>query len=131
MVVGLGIDITSVARIERALQRYGERFWERILTPGERQDLADRTADRASALAGRFAAKEALSKALGAPRDVWWQDVEVRRGQRGAPELRLTGPGAERAAQLGVARAHVSISHDAGVAAAVVVLESAEQEPKP
>ena len=86
-------------------------------------ELAARHADRAAALAGRFAAKEAFSKALGSPRDVWWQDVEVRRSPSGAPELVAHGPALPYLMDLGVTRSLVSISHDAGVAAAVVVLE--------
>ena len=83
MILGLGIDVASIERMERALARHGERMWERILTTEERRELEGRSADRAAALAGRFAAKEALSKALGAPRDVWFHDVEVRRGALG------------------------------------------------
>ncbi|MCK6531483.1 MAG: holo-ACP synthase [Polyangiaceae bacterium] len=124
MIVGLGIDVCSVARIESALERFGEKFWARVLTPRERVDLAARHADRAAALAGRFAAKEAFSKALGAPKDVWWQDVEVRRAPNGAPELVAHGPALPYLLALGVTRSLVSISHDAGVAAAVVVLEA-------
>jgi holo-[acyl-carrier protein] synthase len=123
MIVGLGIDVCSVARIESALGRFGEKFWARVLTPRERVELAARHADRAAALAGRFAAKEAFSKALGSPRDVWWQDVEVRRSPSGAPELVAHGPALPYLMDLGVTRSLVSISHDAGVAAAVVVLE--------
>ena len=122
MVVGLGIDIASVERMARALDRFGERIWERVLTPAEQYELKNRSG-RAEVLAGRFAAKEALSKALGAPRDVWFQDVEVRRGPLGAPRLHLLGRAAERAAERGVDKSWLSISHDAGVAAAVVVLE--------
>jgi len=124
MIVGLGIDVCSVPRIQSALERFGERFWERLLTPRERADLAGRRADRAVALAGRFAAKEAFSKALGAPKDVWFQDVEVRRAPSGAPEVVAHGPALPYLERLGVTRMWVSISHDAGVAAAVVVLEA-------
>jgi holo-[acyl-carrier protein] synthase len=123
MIVGLGIDVANVTRIARALERYGERFAERILTEGERADLAAR-ADRAVAVAGRFAAKEAVSKALGAPRDVGWHHIEVRRGPLGAPELKLHGPGRVVADRLGATRFHLSITHDAGVAAAVAILEA-------
>lgn len=123
MIVGLGIDVCSVPRIASALERFGEKFWERVLTPRERLDLAERRADRAAALAGRFAAKEAFSKAIGAPKDVWWQDVEVRKSESGAPELVAHGPALPHMARLGVKRAWVSISHDGGAAAAVVVLE--------
>jgi holo-[acyl-carrier protein] synthase len=123
VIVGLGIDVASVDRIARSLARFGDRIWERVLTPAEQSELACRP-DRAVALAGRFAAKEALSKALGAPRDVWWQSVEVRAGALGAPSLVLSGPAREHADRLGVERTWVSITHDAGVAAAVVVLEA-------
>jgi holo-[acyl-carrier protein] synthase len=124
MVVGLGIDVTSVARVERALERFGDRIWVRLLTPQEQKELAGRKADRATALAGRFAAKEALSKALGGPRDVWWQDVEIRRGPLGAPSLHLLGPARSHAERMGVVKSLVSITHDAGVAAAIVILEA-------
>lgn len=123
MVVGLGIDVASVERVAQSLDRFGDRFWERILTPAERDELSVRDGDRATALAGRFAAKEAAAKALGAPPDVWWHDVAVRRGPRGEPILELSGAAAEHAARLGVGKCHVSITHDAGVAAAVVLLE--------
>lgn len=124
MVVGLGIDVASVERMQRSLTRFGDRLWERILTPNEREDLKERGAGRALALAGRFAAKEAFSKAIGAPRDVWWHDVEVRRGASGAPQLFWSGPAIPHMERLEVARALVSITHDAGVAAAVVILDS-------
>jgi len=123
MIVGIGIDVASITRFDRALERYGDRFWERILTPRERVDLAPRLGDRGAALAGRFAAKEAASKALGAPRDVGWHDLEVRRGERGAPTIHLLGSATAHAERRGVRRCHLSITHDAGVAAALVVLE--------
>ncbi len=126
MVVGIGIDVASIERIARALERFGERFWDRLLTLNERRDLAERVADRATALAGRFAAKEAAFKALGGPRDVWWHDLEVRRGPVGAPQLVLSGRAETHAARLGATRSHISITHDAGVACSVVVLEQAE-----
>jgi holo-[acyl-carrier protein] synthase len=122
MVVGLGIDVASVERVRRALERFGERFWQRILTEREQRELASRP-DRATALAGRFAAKEAAAKALGGPKDVWWHDVEVRSGSAGAPQLSFGRTAQSHADRLGARRAFVSITHDAGVAAAVVVLE--------
>jgi holo-[acyl-carrier protein] synthase len=127
MVVGLGIDVASVERIRHSLERFGDRLWTRVLTEREQSDLAART-DRAQALAGRFAAKEAAMKALGAPPDVTFRDLEVRRGTNRAPELHLLGTASEYGRRLGVARSLVSITHDAGVAAAVVVLDS---EPLP
>ncbi len=127
MVVGLGIDVASIARIRSCLDRFGDRFWQRILTDAERAELGAQRGDRAVTLAGRFAAKEAFSKALGAPRDVWFHDVEVLRGSGGGPRLAWSGPANARAASLGVTSGHVSITHDAGVAAAVVVLERGEK----
>ena len=123
MIVGLGIDVTSLERQRSALERFGERLWQRILTAGERADLQERP-DRALALAGRFAAKEAAAKALGGQPDVYWHDVEIRANARGGPELSFLGSARVHAERLGVRRAFVSITHDAGVAAAVVVLES-------
>jgi holo-[acyl-carrier protein] synthase len=122
MIVGLGIDVTSIERQRAALERFGERLWQRILTENEQADLAHRS-DRALALAGRFAAKEAAAKALGGQPDVWWQHIEIRANARGAPELAFRGPACAHAERLGVNRIWVSITHDAGVAAAVVVLE--------
>ncbi|HEY6562571.1 MAG TPA: holo-ACP synthase [Polyangiaceae bacterium] len=123
MIVGLGIDVASVERMAQSLERFGERFWERILTPHERADLAKRK-DRAIALAGRFAAKEAASKALGGPKDVWWQDVEVQKDASGAPSLHFYRKALPYLERLGSPRALLSITHDAGVAAAVVILET-------
>ncbi|MCA9629468.1 MAG: holo-ACP synthase [Myxococcales bacterium] len=122
MVVGLGIDVCSVERMRLALERHGDKFWQRILTPAEQRELT-RRGDRAVALAGRFAAKEAASKALGAPKDVWWQSVEILRGNDGSPTLHFSGPALPHLSARGVSRSLISITHDAGVAAAVVVLE--------
>ncbi len=122
MVVGLGIDVASLVRIRAALERHGDRFWQRILTAGEQADLATRP-DRALALAGRFAAKEAAAKALGGQPDVWWHNVEIRPDARGGPQMAFLGAATVHASRLGVRRILVSITHDAGVAAAVVVLE--------
>jgi holo-[acyl-carrier protein] synthase len=122
MIVGLGIDVASIERQRTALERFGDRFWQRILTVNERADLATRP-DRALSLAGRFAAKEAAAKALGGQPDVFWHDVEIRPDARGAPQLTFLGPARVHADRLRVRRILVSITHDAGVAAAVVVLE--------
>ncbi len=123
MIVGLGIDVASIARQRAALERFGDRIWQRILTENERSDLSARP-DRALALAGRLAAKEAAAKALGGQPDVWWHDVEIRPDLRGAPQLTFLGTARAHAERLGVRLVFVSITHDAGVAAAVVVIES-------
>ena len=116
MIVGVGIDVVDVARFEQSLER----------TPG----LVDRLftdAERGlppASLAARFAAKEALAKALGAPDGLEWRDAEVVSDSTGRPALRLAGTVADAAAVAGAARWHLSLSHDAGVAVAMVVAES-------
>ena len=122
MVLGLGIDVCSIERIDGLLTRWGDRFWYRILGEAERAALANRT-DRATALAGRFAAKEALAKAMQGAVGVAWHDLEVRGAPKRQPELILHGPAQALAARVGVSRVLLSITHDAGVAAAVVILE--------
>jgi len=122
VILGLGIDIASIERMSRVLERYGERMWTRILTPPERVAFTRRR-DRAAALAGRWAAKEAAVKAFGGRAGALWQDFEVTRGLLGEPEMRFHRRAAVAAQRLGVVRAHVSITHDAQVAAAVVILE--------
>jgi holo-[acyl-carrier protein] synthase len=122
MIVGVGIDVCAIARMEDSLRRVGDRIWERVLSEPERRSHAHR-ADRATALAGRFAAKEAIVKAMAGAPGVGWHDLEVRGAPRRPPELALHGPALELAQRMGVQRIHLSITHDAGVAAAVVILE--------
>lgn len=115
MIIGVGIDVVDVARFGATLER----------TPGLRSRLftqAEQALPLAS-LAARFAAKEALAKALGAPVGLRWQDAEVHRGDDGRPHLSMHGTVAARADELRASRTHVSLSHDAGIASAVVVLE--------
>jgi holo-[acyl-carrier protein] synthase len=122
MIVGVGIDVCSIARMRSSLERWGDKLWCRILGEAERATLGARS-DRATALAGRFAAKEAALKALGGGRGVTWHELEVLAEPFSPPELRLRGTAARLGAELAVERTLVSISHDAGVAAAVVILE--------
>jgi holo-[acyl-carrier protein] synthase len=121
MIVGIGIDVCSIDRMRRALERHGDRFFARICSPAERADLAGR--DPATALAGRFAAKEAFAKALDGAPGVGWHEAEVRRGESGRPRLELRGNAAAAVERAGADAWHVTITHDAGIAAAVVVLE--------
>lgn len=116
-VVGVGIDVVEVARIERALART-PRLAERLFTDAERAH------GRAESLAGRFAAKEAVAKALGAPGGLRWRDAEVVNDPGGRPRLVLRGGVAAEAEAQGITSWHLSLSHDAGVATAVVVAES-------
>ena len=115
MILGVGIDVVDIARFGATLQRTpGLRT--RLFTPAERERPV-------ASLAARFAAKEALAKSLGAPVGLRWTDATVVRAPSGAPSLEICGTVAERAAELGVARFHVSLSHDAGIASAVVIAE--------
>jgi holo-[acyl-carrier protein] synthase len=121
MIVGMGIDVCSIERMRRALERHGDRFFARICSEAERKDLSGR--DVATALAGRFAVKEAFAKALDGARGVGWHEVEVRREPSGRPALTLHGNAITMVEKFGANRWHVSITHDAGVAVAVVILE--------
>lgn len=121
MIVGLGIDVCSIERMRRALERHGDRFFSRICTEAERKDLSGR--DVATALAGRFAVKEAFAKALDGARGVGWHEVEVRREPSGRPSLALHGNAIAMVQKFGADKWHVTITHDAGVAVAVVILE--------
>lgn len=125
MIVGLGIDVVEVARLASALRRHGDHFVSRVFTEGERA-ACDPRADRVLALAARFAAKEACLKALGTgwAEGLGFRDVEVVREGNQPPRLVLHREAARRAEALGVIRSHVSLTHQPGLAAAVVVLES-------
>ena len=115
-----GVDIIEIHRIKQVLDRYGERFLNRLFTPNE----IDYCRGRASNLAGRFAAKEATMKALGTgARGVSWKDIEVVRADRGAPSVKLYGRAENRAEQLHVVEISVSISHSREYAVAFVVAQ--------
>jgi holo-[acyl-carrier protein] synthase len=125
VVVGIGVDLVDVDRFARAVSRHGDRFLDRVFLDAERRACASR-ADRDAALAARFAAKEAGLKALGTgwSGGLAFRHVEVEGGGGQPPVLRLHGPAAERARRLGVGRTHLSLSHDGGMAVALVILES-------
>lgn len=122
MIVGVGVDIIDVERIQAALThpRTGERFRVRVFT-GEEIAYCGRRRNGAESFAARFAAKEAMMKALG--RAYGWREIEVFRAD-GPPTLRLHGRAQERAAQLGVRHIHLSLSHTATLAIAYVIAES-------
>ncbi|WP_406862570.1 holo-ACP synthase [Streptomyces sp. HUAS MG47] len=121
MIIGVGIDVAEIDRFGASLERTPgllQRLFvqrELYLDSGERRGTAS--------LAVRFAAKEAVAKALGAPAGLHWTDAEVYVEESGQPRLRVRGTVAARAAELGVKNWHVSLSHDAGVASAVVIAE--------
>ena len=116
MIVGIGTDLCVVGRFEAMLRRR-PGVAERLLTPEER-------ALPVQSQAARFAAKEALARALGSPGGMSWLDAEVVSSEAGVPSFVVTGAVAERLAELGVARIHLSVSHDGGFASATVVCEA-------
>ncbi|HEX7497193.1 MAG TPA: holo-ACP synthase [Candidatus Limnocylindrales bacterium] len=112
----LGIDIIRVSRIKASLERFGDRFVARVLTPAE----AAYVRKRPETMAGRWAAKEAVSKVLGlGVRGIGWRDIEVERLPTGQPAIRLHGRAQRRAEQLGMGRVAVSISHESEFAVAI------------
>ena len=126
MVIGIGTDLMEIARIAQSIERYGDRFLERIFTPAEIAYCRRKQKNAAESFAARFAAKEAGAKALGTgiSRGVGWLELEVTREPGGRPLLELHGRAAERAHALGVTRISLSLTHSRDVALAVVVMES-------
>jgi holo-[acyl-carrier protein] synthase len=125
VIAGIGVDLVEQARIARLLERYGDQFARRVLAEDELPGFAA-SPRRTAYVANRFAAKEALSKALGTGMryPVGWHALSVIQDASGRPEMRFHGPLAEYLAERGIARAHVSITHESGLACAVVVLEA-------
>jgi holo-[acyl-carrier protein] synthase len=116
VIIGIGVDVVDIDRFAETLERTPS-LRERLFTP------AERTRGIAS-LAARFAAKEAIAKALGAPTGMGWHDAEIVSNDAGDPSFLIRGTVQARADTLGVGTIHVSMSHDAGIASAFVVLES-------
>jgi holo-[acyl-carrier protein] synthase len=129
MIVGTGIDLVEIPRIQQSVDRYGQRFLDRIFTAAE-QAYCLRKHNAAESLAARFAAKEAASKALGTgiSRGVSWREIEVVREPGGKPGLRFHGRAAEIANRLGIRNAALSLTHSTDIAMASVVLEN-DSEP--
>jgi holo-[acyl-carrier protein] synthase len=116
VILGIGVDLVDIARLDRALHRT-PALVPRLFTEGERGAPA-------GSLAACFAAKEAVAKALGAPAGLRWTDVEVLHDQAGRPSLAVRGTVADTASRLGVRRWHVSLTHDGGISVAFVVAEA-------
>jgi len=113
-----GIDIVEIARLTNAIENHGQSFLDRIFTPGELREVGDKTAS----LAARFAAKEAVAKALGTGiGPVNWKEIEILRGVAGKPELYLPGHAAVIADQLHLEQWSISLSHSHSYAVAVAV----------
>ena len=115
MIVGVGIDVVELVRFEASLART-PALRDKLFTPAE-------ATLPLQSLAARFAAKEALAKALGAPAGLHWHDAEVVSQDSGDPTLELRGTVLARATALGATSTHLSLSHDGGIASAVVILE--------
>ncbi len=126
MILGLGIDIIEVARIKASHEKFGERFLNRILRPGEISYCLSHK-EPSPFLAARFAAKEAVSKAFGTGigAQLSWQDIEVRRKESGEPFIILHDGGLKLLEARGARAVLVSLSHTQTYAAAVAILESA------
>jgi len=128
MIVGLGTDLMEIGRIQAAVERWGERFLQRVFTP-EEIEYSMRRRNPAPHLAARFSAKEAGAKALGTgiARGVSWKDIYVTRERGQAPQINFKGRGAERLNKLGQgARAHLTLTHSRELAQAVVVIETGD-----
>jgi holo-[acyl-carrier protein] synthase len=125
MIVGLGLDISEIDRIEAAIKRHGGPFLERLFTPAE-VAYCESHKGKYERYAARFAAKEAAMKALGTgwSRGVRWRDIEVTREPSGKPTLRLEGVAAEIAKRMGVKNISLSITHSGNLALAEVIFES-------
>jgi holo-[acyl-carrier protein] synthase len=121
----IGIDLCSAARIRRVHERHGQRFTDRVFTPGE-IDASLRRRDPYPHLAARWAAKEAVFKVLGRVPGFRWKDIEVTAGADGRPGLNLCGATAEEARRQGIGSWHVSISHEGDMAACVVMAAGGE-----
>jgi holo-[acyl-carrier protein] synthase len=124
MVLGVGTDLIETRRVRESIDRFGERFLERIFTAGEIA-YCTRKKNAAESFAARFAAKEAGAKALGTgiSRGVSWKEFEVKREVSGRPTLHLSGRAAELAGAMGVRRVQLSLTHSRELAMAVVVTE--------
>jgi len=124
MIVKSGIDLVDISRLEEIQPAIRQRFLKRVFTDNELADVGD----SAASLAGRFAAKEAVAKALGCGiGPVSWKEIEVLRGEAGEPELKLNGNATRLAQQLGLEQWSISISHTAGQAVAVAVALGSEK----
>jgi len=124
-IVGTGFDQTELERIRDAVARFGERFLKRCFTAEEQRFCFERR-DPIPSLAARYAAKEAAAKALGTglARGVAWTEIEVRRQRGERPTIHFSGRAKEHAERMGVAQAHVSLTHSRELAAAMVIVES-------
>lgn len=126
MIFGIGVDVLEAARVKKVYERFGEHFVERLLLPGERAQM-ERTRRKERFLAMRFAAKEAIVKAMGTgfAHGMWIRDVGVVQNQWGKPEVVYSERGEKMRQRLGIGDGHVTLTDEAGLIVAVAVLEKA------
>jgi holo-[acyl-carrier protein] synthase len=135
MIIGLGSDLIDIRRVEKALDRYGSRFTDRVFTEIE-QGKSDRRAARAATYAKRFAAKEACAKALGTGirAGVFWRDMGVVNLPTGQPTIKLTGGAAQRLAQITpegmTAHINLTLTDDYPLAQAIVIITAVAEPPQ-
>lgn len=125
MIIGIGTDLIHIDRIGKSYQRFGERFLIRFLAESERETFLLR-GEPVNFLAKRFAAKEAVAKALGVGigARARWAEIAVTNNSDGAPQIALSGAAAETAKALGVSRSHIALADEENIAQAFVILES-------
>jgi holo-[acyl-carrier protein] synthase len=126
MIIGIGTDLVKIDRIQNSIDRFGNRFIDRIFSPVE-YDYCKKSHGIASCLAKRFAAKEAFVKALGTGmrEGIWFRDITVTNNSYGSPSISLAGVAAERLESINSVKIHLSLSDEGGFAQAFVVLEQA------
>lgn len=122
MIVGVGVDLVDVARFEKSISST-PALLQKLFVEAELSKTGDSEAVRVRSLAGRFAAKEAFAKSLGAPKGLHWHEVEIANDASGAPFFKITGSSADLAAARGADKFHLSISHDGPNAVAFVIAE--------
>jgi holo-[acyl-carrier protein] synthase len=127
MIYGIGVDIVNIGRMERVIEKWGDRFIQRVFTPAE-MDLCLSRPSPIPAFSMRFAAKEAFSKAMGTgmKKGVRWRDIEVFHYPGGRPGLRLHGRSSERCSEENITGFHLSMSDDGGYGVAMVILEKGQ-----
>jgi holo-[acyl-carrier protein] synthase len=126
VIFGIGVDVLEAARVKKVYDRFGEHFVERLLMPGERAQM-EHTKRKERFLAMRFAAKEAIGKAMGTgfAHGMWIRDVGVVQNQWGRPEVVYSERGEKMRQRLGIGDGHVTLTDEAGLIVAVAVLEKA------
>lgn len=125
MVRGIGLDLVTVSRFAAMIERHGDRLLNRLFSPDERQ-YCDRYLHPAQHYAARFAAKEAMLKALGVPRGLRWHELEVISSPSKQPRCRISGRAREVADQMGITQLWITLCHEVDTAAAMVVAEGGD-----